>query len=457
MLEWPSRTPREYDDELLAFTRQTPRWYWPTVAVLGLIVLAGAGSVGLLMLDGLGLLGYTGAQLWSVLITNFVFWVGISHAGVMISAVLRMTRAEWRRPIVRAAEVLTIFSLIVAATFPVIHTGRMWRSLYWFFPYDFARNLWPNVRSALIWDISAILTYLTGTVLMLYVTLIPDLAVLRDRSTGRRRWLYGVLALGFRGTSRQWRLQILAGPLVGTLLLAIFILEQSTVAWVFGVTILPGWHSTIFGPYFVIGAIYSGFAAMVLLMGLLRLGCGLGAYITREHFDAMGRLQIVVASGWLLALLATFVFGLFLRDPVEVAVWELRLLTWPNSLLNAIFLTTALLVPVPLLLFRRVRRTPWLMALLGLSVNVGVWLERYLLVVPPASYRQAFVFTWVSGYQPRPIEFILTLAPFAFVALGVLLFARFLPLMPLWDMKEGQSLRREITVGRARVPALVRE
>jgi hypothetical protein len=375
----------------------------------------------------------------------------------MISAVLRLTHAEWRRPITRAAELLTVFSLMAAALFPVIHSGRMWRTIYWFFPYDFSRNIWPNVRSALIWDVTAIFTYLTGTVLFVYVALIPDLAVSRDRSTGSRRWLYGVLALGFRGTARQWQLQRLGGPLIAALILPVFVSVHSTVAWDFSVAILPGWHSTIFGPYFVIGAVHSGVGAMVIVMAVLRRGFGLERYVTPGHFDAMGRLQIGVALGWIFFWLTDFYFGLFAREAVEVRVWELRLLTWPNSLLAGVFVLAAFVVPFPLWLFRRVRRRPGLMALLGVSVNVGMWLERYLLIVPPLSYKQAFVFTWVESYQPRPIEYVLTLAPFAFVALGILLFARLFPLIPLWEMKEGQVLRREIRVGRARVPAVVRE
>jgi hypothetical protein len=195
---------------------------------------------------------------------------------------------------------------------------------------------------------------------------------------------------------------------------------------------------------------------MVIVMALLRRGFGLDTYITREHFDAMGRLQIAVALGWLFFWLTDFSLGLFSREAVEIRVWELRLLTWPNSVLAGVFILAAFVVPFPLWLFRSVRRNPGLMALLAASVNVGMWLERYLVVVPPLSYKQPFVFTWVESYQPRPIEYVLTLAPFAFVALGILLFARLFPLIPLWEIKEGQVVRREIRVGRIRVPAVVR-
>jgi Ni/Fe-hydrogenase subunit HybB-like protein len=457
MQERPVLTPQQVNRDLLAFSQHTPGWFWIAVGVLGLGVGAGGLCVVLMVAYGLGLLGYTNTQLWTVLITNFVFWVGISHAGVMISAVLRLSHAEWRRPITRAAEVLTVFALMAAAIFPVIHTGRMWRAVYWFFPYDFSRNLWPSVRSALVWDVTAILTYLTGTALFVYVALLPDLAVMRDQATGGWRRFYGALALGFTGTTRQWKLQRLAGPLIAALILPVFVSVHSTVAWDFSVAIVPGWHSTIFGPYFVIGAVHSGVGAMVLVMALLRRAFHLETYITPEHFDAMGRLQIAVALGWIFFWLVDFFFGIFAREPVELRVWELRLLTWPNSALALVFIVTAFVIPFPLWLFRSVRRAPLTMALLGVSVNIGMWLERYLLIVPPLSFKQAFVFTWVGSYQPRLIEYVVTFATFAFVALGVLLFARLFPIIPLWDVKEGQVVRREIKIGRARVPAVVRE
>src|SRR5687768_9591476 len=279
------------NDDLLDFPLKTPLWFWPVAAILGMLVGLAVLTVFVMALVGLQILGYTNTQEWGVLITNFVFWVGISHAGVMISAVLRLTHAEWRRAITRAAEVLTVFALMAAAIFPIIHTGCMWRAVYWFFPYDFSRNLCPSVRSALVWYVTAILTYLTGTILFVYVALLPDLAVIRDQSTDGRRRFYGALALGFQGTTRQWKLQRLAGPLIAALILPVFVSVHSTVAWDFSMAILPGWHSTIFGPYFVIGAVHSGVGAMVLVMALLRRAFHLETYITREHFDAMGRLQ----------------------------------------------------------------------------------------------------------------------------------------------------------------------
>src|SRR5688500_16386352 len=187
------------NDDLLDFPLKTPLWFWPVAAILGMLVGLAVLTVFVMALVGLQILGYTNTQEWGVLIVNFVFWVGISHAGVMISAILRLTNAEWRRPVTRAAEVMTVFALATAAIFPLIHMGRPWRA-YWIFPIDFWRGIWPNVRSPLVWDPSAIFTYLTGSTLFVFVALIPDLAVIRDRSTGLRRTIYGFLAMGFRGT-----------------------------------------------------------------------------------------------------------------------------------------------------------------------------------------------------------------------------------------------------------------
>ncbi|MGH2356295.1 MAG: NrfD/PsrC family molybdoenzyme membrane anchor subunit [Chloroflexota bacterium] len=458
MQERQTLSPTRINDDLLRFVlRAPPRWFWLAAAALGLLVGAGVVSEGLLIVFGLQLMGLNNPQFWATFIANFIFWVGISHAGVMISAILRLTQAEWRRPITRSAEVLAIFALVTASIFPLIHTGRIWRTIYWVFPYDFTRNLWPNVRSALIWDPSAIVTYLTGTLLFVYVDLIPDLAALRDRTDGWRRRIYGALALGFRGTRRQWRLQLVASTLLSALILPVFVSVHSIVGWDLSMAILPGWHTTVMAPYFVIGAVHSGVAGVVMTMAALRRLLHLDAYITAAHFDTLGRLQIVVALAYLFFFLMDFYFGLFSREPVEVRIWELRLLIPPTNVLFFIQVLTALLIPLPLWFSRRVRRSPSLMFWAALSVNVGMWLERYILVVTPVSFKQPFVFTWVTTYQPGLVEYVITAASFALVALGILVFAKVLPIVPLWDVKEGQVLKQDVPVGRTNVPGVFRE
>jgi Ni/Fe-hydrogenase subunit HybB-like protein len=450
--------PTTVNADLLRFVLRTPRWVWPAAGALALLL--GLGLLGELVMVvlGLQLMGLTNTVYWAVLITNFIFWVGISHAGVMISAILRLTHAEWRRPITRSAEVLAILALVTAALFPLIHTGRVWRTVYWVFPYDFTRGIWPDVRSALIWDPSAIVTYLVGTLLFVYVDLIPDLATARDRAPpGWRRALYDLLSMRFRGTTRQWRIQAAAGMLLSALILAVFVSVHSIVAWDLSMAVLPGWHTTLLGPYFVMGAVYSGVAGVVMVMAALRRALRLQTYIRPQHFDTIGRLQVVVAFGYLFFLLLDFSFGLASRDPVEERIWELRLSDSPTNVLLAIQLLTTIVVPLPLWFIRRVRRNPAIMFWLSLLVNVGMWLERYLLVVTPESFKQPFVFTWVETYQPRPIEYLFTLASVALVAGGLLAFAKLLPIVPLWEVRQGQLLATEIRVGRRDVAAAIHE
>ena len=443
--------------DLLRFPLTTPLWFWIAISLLGIVLGAGLVTFFLMLVNGLAILGYHNVSMWAILITNFVFWIGISHAGVMISAILRLTQAEWRRPVTRAAEVLTVFSLATAMIFPLIHTGRPWRTLYWPFPYDFTRGLFPDVRSALVWDPSAIFTYLTSSSLFVYVALIPDMAVARDRSTGWQRAFYSFLAMGFHGTSRQWRLQAIAGILLSALILPVFVSVHSIVSWDFAMTLLPGWHSTVFPPYFVIGAVHSGVSAVATLMAILRFAFHLEDYITPDHFDALGRLLVVVSTTWLFFFLMDFYFGIYSREAMEVAVWELRIFTYPYNILFPIFLITAYIIPISFWLFRRFRRNIAIMFWTSICVNVGMWMERYILIVPAVSWKQTFPFVWVTEYQPQPYEWILVAASFALVTTGLLVFSKFFPIIPLFDIKEGQVLKAEVQVGRVRVPAVIRE
>jgi molybdopterin-containing oxidoreductase family membrane subunit len=457
MQERAELSPTQINNDLLRFPLHTPKWFWFAFLILGGLVAAGLLAFGIMMIFGLGLLGYNNTVFWAILITNFVFWVGISHAGVMISAILRLSQAEWRRPVTRAAEVLTVFALATAALFPLIHLGRPWRMIYWFLPYDFARGIFPDVRSALIWDPSAIFTYLTGSSLFVFVALIPDLAVARDRTTGWRHTFYRTLAMGFNGSARQWRFQTIAGILLSALILPVFVSVHSIVSFDFAMAILPGWHATVFAPYFVIGAVHSGVSAVATLMVILRKVFSLHDYITPDHFDALGRLLVVVSTAWLYFFLMDFYFGLFNQEPTEVAIWELRMFTPYWNVLFVIFMFASYLIPVPIWLFRKFRRNIAIMFWTSILVNIGMWLERYILIVPPLSFKQPFTFTWQNPYQPQPIEWVLTLFSFALVTTGILLFAKIFPIIPLFDIKEGQILKREARIGRARVPAVIRE
>lgn len=434
----------------------TPRWFWIAAGILGLVVLVGLITFGNMLIWGLAVTGLNRPVMWAVMITNFVFWVGISHAGVMISAILRLSQAEWRFPVTRAAEILTVFSLATAALFPVIHTGRPWRVIYWVFPYDFGRNIWPDVRSALVWDPSAIFTYLTGSALFIYVVLIPDLAICRDHVRGWRHGLYRVLSLGYRGTGRQWALQLLAGILLASLILPVFVSVHSIVSWDFAMALVPAWHATIFAPYFVIGAIWSGVAAVATEMVIVRRIFHLESYITLDHFDAIGRLLIIVGNGWFFFFILDSLFALYGGDPADVAVMEMRFFQWPWNLLFFIFLFTAYIIPMPLLIFRRARRNIPLMVVITVAINIGMWLERYLIIAPGLARKFTLTFSW-GTYVPSISEIIYVIASFALVALGVLLFSKFFPLVPISDQKEGRMFATTVRIGRREVPAVIRE
>ncbi|MQF49160.1 molybdopterin oxidoreductase [SAR202 cluster bacterium AC-647-N09_OGT_505m] len=443
--------------DLLRSIFETPKWYFILVGTLGLIVLCGFAAAGFMINQGLGVTGLNRPIMWGFFITNFVFWIGISHAGVMLSAILRLVQAEWRRPATRAAEVLTVFSLMTAMMMPLIHAGRPWRVFYWVFPYDWARGIYPNVRSALVWDPAAVFTYLTSSILFVYIALVPDIAVARDRSTGWRHTLYSVLALGWRGSVRQWKLQIIAGILLSAIILPIFVSVHSIVSWDFGMAMsVEGWHSTVFAPYFVIGAVHSGVSAVVTVMIILRWMFRWEDYIRLEHIDALAKLLIVVATAWFYFFLLEFFFGLYSLEGPEIALREMQVFETPWKWLFIAFLLTGYIIPVSMWMFRSVRRSIGLMVFTTILVNVGMWLERFIIIVPGLARKQGFSFTW-GGYTPSPVEIVIVGATFAMVCMLVLLFAKVFPLIPIGDAKEGMILADEITIGKVKVPAVLRE
>ena len=449
---------KQINRELLNGVLQMPKW-WPGATVIAFIVfITGMGAFGYMLNKGVGVTGLNRPVYWGVFMVNFVFWIGISHAGIMISAILRLTQAEWRRPVTRAAEVLTVFSLMSALmAAPLVHVGRPWRADLWVFPYDFARGLWINIRSPFIWDPSAVMTYLTASTLFVLVALLPDLAIIRDRSKGFTRAAYSVMCLGWRGTPRQWKLQAVAGILLSALVLPVFVSVHSIVSWDFAVQIGPeAWHSTIFAPYFIIGAIHSGVSAVATVMVLMVWLWGWKNYITPDHLDAIGRLLIIVATTWFFFFFLEWVFAIYSLEAPELAMRELQVFQWPWSGLFVLFLLTAFFIPVPMWLFKNLRRSLLAMFISTILVNVGMWLERFLIIVPGTMRRGHMVFDWGS-YHPSIIEILMVAMTFAWVILGMLLFSKVFPLIPLFDIKEAMVGREEIKVGRKTVPASIRE
>ncbi len=445
----------QINQTLLWTVLDTPRWFWPVIGFLALVLGGAIVAVTIMVTFGLGVTGLNRPVFWGFMIVNFVFWVGISHAGVMISSILRLCQAEWRRPVTRAAEVLTVFSLATAALFPLIHMGRLWR-FYWVFPYDFDRMVWPDVRSPLIWDPSAIFTYLTGASMFVFMALLPDLGILRDRTTGWRRVLYGAMSLGWRGNPRQFKLQFVFGILLSGLILPVFVSVHSIVSWDFAVSLVPAWHATVFAPYFVIGAVHSGVSGVVTMMAVLRWAFKWEDFITPDHFDALGRLLIAVGTAWLYFFTLDVLFGIYGGESREMSVMVQRITQWPWAFFLFIIIVFGWVIPVGAWLVRAVRRNILWMFVLSIMVNISMWLERLWIIIPGLQAKERMPFDW-SIYTPTIIEVLLVCGSFALVMIGLLTFSKLFPLIPVWEEKEGQLLAEEIQIGRRKVPAIIRE
>ncbi len=278
--------------DLLAPLHGVSAGYLSLVFVLTAIAAAGAGAWVYQIQTGIGQTNLHPPVFWGAYIASFVYWIGVSHSGTFISGVLRLTKAQWRRPVTRIAELMTIISVTIAMLFVFYHLGRVWR-WYYLIPYPNQREIWPNFRSPLMWDAMAVFTYSTSSAIYLYLPLIPDFALARDRIGGWRKRLYAMLCLGWKGTQKEWELLNTAIRIITPLIVMVMISVHSIVGWDFGMSLVPGWHSTVIAPYFVIGAVHSGLGMVVIGMYFVRRTYRLEAYIGPEHFDKMGKLLVV--------------------------------------------------------------------------------------------------------------------------------------------------------------------
>ncbi len=429
-----SRIPnRRIADDLLRPLFNTSWRFYLLAALLGSVVLAGLSAWGYQMWQGIGIAGINWPVFWGFYLTNFVFWIGISHAGTLISAILRLVKARWRRPVTRCAEVITVFALMIGAMFPLIHLGRPWLA-FWLMPYPSERGIWPNFRSPLVWDFFAIGTYLTGSLLFLLLPMIPDFALVRDRSTGVRHRVCGVLALGWQGTPRQWHRLGSAMQIMAVAIIPVAVSVHTIVSFDFSMTLVPMWHSTIFGPYFVTGAIFSGIAALIVAMALVRRYLRLEAYLQPLHFDNLGKLLLMMSLLWAYFLFAERLTTWYGNEPAELAVFEATQhgryapLYWTMVVCN-------FLVPVVLLSFARLRTIAGTVVA-SVAVLAGMWLERFLIIVPSLAHKQ-LPYSW-GTYEPRPVEIVITIATFATMGLLYVLFVKFVPIISVWELREGQ-------------------
>jgi len=422
--------------------------FWVVVAILGAIVLLGLfGSWAYMIAEGLGVAGVNRPTYWGIFLVNTVFWIGISHAGTFISAILRVFKSEFRRPFTRAAELMTTFGLIQAGFSIFMHMGRVWLT-YWMLPFPNQRQLWPNLHSPLMWDLLAITTYLLASTMYLFLPLIPDLAMARDRSTGWRKKVYKVLAIGFRGTEGEWTHLRHAMTIFAFAIIPVMFSVHTIVSWDFAAATRPGWSSTIFGPYFVIGALHSGMGAVIMVLAIVRGTMKNMKYFIRpEHFDAIGKLMLIISMGW-----AYFFFNDYIVQWYGGDKWTKTLLHWheagPLGWMWFLMLIVNIVIPWLVLWNKKWRSTPWIVFVVGLLINVGMYIERYI-IVPISLTINRQPFTW-RLYQPG-IEIPLSIGTLALFILLYMLASKFLPLIPVWEVEEGQMAHEIKKFGRETV------
>jgi molybdopterin-containing oxidoreductase family membrane subunit len=409
----------------------TRRW-WIAFGValffLGLFVL----GLATLIYAGQGIAGYNHPVHWGSFIVNFVFWIGIGHAGTLISAVLFLFRQKWRTAINRSAEAMTLFAVACAGIFPIIHLGRSW-FFYWLGPIPNGRGpLWVNFNSPLAWDIFAISTYATISLVFWYTGLIPDLATLRDRARHPwRKWLYNLMSFGWTGSNRAWTHYESAYMILAALATPLVFSVHTIVSFDFATSILPGWHATIFPPYFVIGAIFSGFAMVVTLMTLLREVFNLKSYITLNHMEAMAK--VILLTGMLvgLAYITEFFMAWYSGSEYEGFVFRNRAFG-PYGWAYFIMFGCNVLVP-QVLWIKKARRSVWLLFAVSLLVNVGMWFERYVIIVS-SLHRDYLPSSW-GQYGMSAWEWMIMLGSFGLFFTLFLLFVRFLPTVSMTEVK----------------------
>jgi Ni/Fe-hydrogenase subunit HybB-like protein len=427
-------TIQRVNSDLLRPLLHTSWRFYLLVAFFGGIVLTALVAWMSQAYFGFGVTGIRWPVYWGFYVTSFVFWIGISHAGTLISAILRLVNAGWRRPVTRCAEVITVFALMIGAMFPIIHLGRPWLA-FWLFPYPSERLIWPNFRSPLVWDFFAINTYLTGSVLFLLLPMIPDFAVVRDKSTGLRHRIYKILALGWRGTPKQWHRLETAMAIMAVVILPVAVSVHTIVSFDFSMAPVPMWQTAIFGPYFVAGAIFSGIAGLVIAMALLRRFLHLRDYLQPVHFQNLGKLLLVMALLWGYFVFNERLVTYYGNEPSEMAVfWQTQRedfapLYWTMVVCNFV-------LPLVLMGIRRFRTiTGCVIASLG--VIVGMWLERFLIIVPSLGHK--YLPYSFGSYRPQPVEFIIAGATFAAMTLLYVLFAKVVPIISIWELKAGPS------------------
>ena len=415
----------------IALSRRTPLGWFIGFGLAFMLVMMLFYTIGYLVIKGVGIWGINIPVGWGFDILNFVWWIGIGHAGTLISAILLLLRQEWRTSINRFAEAMTLFAVACAGLYPLLHTGRPWLA-YWLFPYPNTMQLMPQFRSPLIWDVFAVSTYATVSALFWYIGLIPDFATLRDRAKKRAaKKVYGLLAMGWRGSARHWHRYETTYLLLAGLATPLVVSVHTVVSFDFAVAVLPGWHATIFPPYFVAGAIYSGFAMVMTLAIPLRKFYGLEDFITLRHLRNMAKIMLatglIVAYGYMMeAFMAWYSSNTYeeymIKNRMTGPYWYMY---WTLILCNVI---------TPQFLWsRRVRHSVPILFVISIIVNVGMWLERYVIIVT-SLHRDFLVSSW-GMYSGTFWDWSMYIGTIGLFVSLLLLFIRFLPMISIFEMR----------------------
>ncbi len=416
---------------------RTPFWWWVSFFVMSVIALFGLFCIGYQISTGVGVWGENSPNGWAWDITNFVFWIGIGHAGTLISAILFLTRQKWRTAVNRSAEAMTLFAVVCAGIFPGIHVGRVWMA--WFLaPIPNSNGIWPNFRSPLLWDVFAVSTYFTVSVLFWYVGLVPDLATLRDRSTTRiKKFLYGVFALGWRGSNRHWRHYEMAYLLLAGLSTPLVLSVHSVVSFDFATSIMPGWHTTIFPPYFVAGAIFGGFAMVLTILLPARLIYPqLKDVITKQHVDKMAKIICLTGSIVGYAYIMELFIAWYGGNPFEgFTFFHARASFDGTGYYQWAYWTmmTCNVVSPQVFWFKKCRSNLWVVFGICMMVNAGMWFERFVIIC--TSLSQDFLPSSWHVYHPSWVEQGTFFGTFGIFLSLFLLFMRFLPMIAMSEVK----------------------
>jgi Ni/Fe-hydrogenase subunit HybB-like protein len=417
----------------LALKKKTPYFWFIGFAIAFMVAQLLLFAVTTLLAKGIGIWGNNQPVGWAFDIINFVWWIGIGHAGTLISAILLLLNQKWRTSINRFAEAMTLFAVACAAMFPLLHTGRPWLAAYWLFPYPNTMGIWPQFRSPLIWDVFAVSTYATISLLFWYVGLIPDLATLRDRAKNKYfKLVYGALSWGWRGSARHWHRYEIAYLLLAGISTPLVLSVHSIVSFDFAVSQVPGWHATIFPPYFVAGAIFAGFAMVLILCIPLRVWYNMKDFITDTHLVYMAKIMLATGLIVVYGYAMEAFFGWYSASEYEVfmvknRIWEgpYWYMYWLLILCNG--------MSIQLLWFKRFRESPFWLFLISIVVSIGMWLERFVIIV--TSLNRDFLPSSWAMYSPTIFDWSMFIGTIGFFFTLIFLFVRFLPVISIFEVR----------------------